>query len=82
MAKYKIKNYYLKKDKNNLVKVMATVFKYRFCFLVDIIQEELDSDLKCRFETNSMFYFVQFPKNKKEAMTILKCLNKRLTKNI
>lgn len=78
MATYKIKKYYLKKYNKKFVKVMATVFKYRFGFLVDIIEEELDSDLKCRFENDSMFYYIQCPKTKKEANTILEYLNKRL----
>ena len=74
---YKIKKYYLKDYDKGFVKIMATIFKYRFGFMVDIIDEELDSNYKCRFEENRHFYYIQVPIIKKEAKIIINILNKK-----
>lgn len=78
MKKYKIKKYYLTKYKKGFVKIRAVIFKYRFGFLIDIIDQELDVNYKCRHQETNGFFYIQLPSTKKEAKTILRMLNKSI----
>lgn len=75
MAQYRIKKYFIKKLTKKKYIICATVYKYRFGFLVDIYDEDLDDKLKCDHE-HSGFRFLEFqhPKSKKQALTELSIL--------
>lgn len=85
MTKYKIKRYYTKPytpiaDINNkgFVTIWAEIYKYRFGFMVDIINEEIPGDLiptPLRKNIHRYYHSSQLPKTQSEAEIIIKTLN-------
>lgn len=76
--KYRIKKYYIKKHKPGQFKIWAKVYVTRFGFIMDIIDEPLDADLKCGFEIEDGSYIRQIAKKHKEVQLLLKHLNSKL----